>query len=334
MIATEFGEISLANQLVYRRCRPAFASNRIGHRQFGSFRASESLDSGLQEIDQPLQVVAGRHHRHRKICLRLADGAQQFAAHLFERSEHMLDPCTRLGDAFVAPLLAFGQRLVALALRLDLVSEAVIFQPGVTSLRRVALVGIDSAARVARVEDVVKVLAVVRAGGLDLADDLVLLVDVDRELVAEVALVVLLGPRGGGVLLAPIRRLSVGGHAVELMVLHLLNGQVVQALQHEDTHHRLDRVRRTPALRADRARRDAINLSRERCEVDVRLDLGQRIAQRVVLLAVVFVSEQVSLDGASRFHRTGLRQVSGRCNFTKGGRAEVFRGAPYSFIYR
>ena len=311
MIATEFGEISLANQLVHRRCRPAFASNRLGHRQFGSFRASDSLDSGLLEIDQPLQVVACRHHRHRKVC-------------------------SSLGDAFVAPLLAFGQRLVALALPLDLVSEAVLSQPGGTSLRRVALVGIDSAARVARVEDVVKVLAVVRAGGvgLDLADDLVLLVDVDRELVAELALVVLLGLGGGGVLLAPLRRLPVEGHAVELMVLHLLIGQVVQALQHEGTHHRLYRVRRTPALRADRARHDAINLSRERRKVDVRLDLGQRIAQRVDRLAVVFVSEQVSPDGASRFHRTGLRQVSGRCNCTKGGRAEVFPGAPYSFIHR
>jgi hypothetical protein len=38
---------------------------------------SEGLDSGLLEIDEPLQVVAGRHHRHRKVGQRLTDSAQQ-----------------------------------------------------------------------------------------------------------------------------------------------------------------------------------------------------------------------------------------------------------------
>jgi hypothetical protein len=42
---------------------------------------------------------------------------------------------------------------------------------------------------------------------------------------------------------------------------------------------------------------------------------------------VVFVGEQVGLDGATQFHRCGLLQGSGRRNFTKGGRVEVFRGA-------
>ncbi len=84
------------------------------------------------------------------------------------------------------------------------------------------------------------------------------------------------------------------------------------------------------ALRADRPGRDAIHLGRQRREVDVRLDLGQRITQGVDLLAVKFVGEQVGLDGAARFHRSRLGADSERCKFTKGGRVEVFRGAPVS----
>ena len=98
---------------------------------------------------------------------------------------------------------------------LDLVPKAVLLQPSFALLRRVAPIGIDITARVARVEDVVKVLAVVHGGGvgLDPADDLVLLVDIDRQLVAEVALAVPLRPGRVGVLLAPLRRLPVGGIA-------------------------------------------------------------------------------------------------------------------------
>ena len=51
--------------LTRRRC-PVFAPNRLGQRRFGPFRASEGHDSGLLEIRQPLQVVAGCHHRHRE----------------------------------------------------------------------------------------------------------------------------------------------------------------------------------------------------------------------------------------------------------------------------
>ncbi|CAI10462.1 hypothetical protein p1B279 (plasmid) [Aromatoleum aromaticum EbN1] len=80
-------------------------------------------------------------------------------------------------------------------------------------------------------------------------------------------------------------------------------------------------------MRADRARCDPIDLGGQRRKVDVQLDVGQRVAQRVELLAVVFVSEQVSLDSATRFHRCRQQQDSGRCNFTKSGRDEVFRGA-------
>ncbi len=142
------------------------------------------------------------------------DSAQQLAAHLLDSAEHVLDPCERLGNTLVASLLALGQQLVALALPLNLVSETVLLEPGFTLLRRIASIDIDITTRVARVKDVVKVLAVVRGGdiGLNPADDLVLLVDTDRQLVAEATLAVLLRPGRVGVLLAPLRRLSVGGH--------------------------------------------------------------------------------------------------------------------------
>ena len=141
MILAESGSISAANHHHRRLSRPGFASNRLGQRRFGPLRASEGLDSGLLEINQPLQVVAGRHHRHRKVRPRLADGSQQLAAHLVDGPEHMLDPRPRPGDALGAPLLTVGQQLVPVALPLDLTSEAVFLQPGFAIARRIAPVG-------------------------------------------------------------------------------------------------------------------------------------------------------------------------------------------------
>lgn len=52
----------------------------------------------------------------------------------------------------------------------------------------------------------------------------------------------------------------------------------------------------------------------------------------VDLLAVLFVREQVGLDGATRFDRAGGEQVSARGNLTKGGRAEGFQGSLMCFF--
>jgi len=336
--AAKLGSFSSANHRVSRRCSPVFYSNRVGQARFGPLWASEGFDSGPSEIDESLQVVAGRHHRHRKVRSRLADRADQLPAHLFDGRKHMLDPGTRLGDSGVAPLLTLGQRLVALALPLDLVPITLVFQPVFARLGRVAPIRIDVQNRVEPVEHLVEVLAVVGAGriGLDLADDLVLRVDVDGEFVAEVGLAVFLGPGRVNVLLPAFGRFPVcrhrtvldplvllpavtllgrrhqggvddlaaasneapreqlcrhtveeylrarlpnpilkrpdGGavgnvrcrgqtaealvaHAIEQLILHLLVGQVVQALQDQDAHHRLGRVRRAAALRTHRARR-------------------------------------------------------------------------------
>jgi len=368
MTATGFGSISSVHHRFSQRCCPVFASNRLRRRRFGPFWVSEGLNTSLLEINQLLQVVVGGHHRHRKVCPRLTDGAQQLAAHLLDGAEHMLNPRTRLGDALIAPLLARGQRLVTLALSLDLVAKPVLLEPGFARLGRVAAISIDVPTRVAPIEDLLKVLAVVRGrrASLDPANELVLLVDVDRELVAEVALAVLLRPGRIDVLLAALGRLPVGGHRtvldqrllapavallgrghqrriddltapsdvavleqlgrdsveqdlrarfadavlerphrrsirnidrasqpaealvahpVKQLVLHLFVRQVVQPLQHQNAYHRLGRIRRTTALRTHRTRRHPIHFRRQRPEVDVRLDFGQWISERVDLLA-------------------------------------------------
>ena len=127
MIATESDSIPSENHRHLWFYHTVFSSNRLGQRRFGPFRASQGLDSGLPEINQPLPVVAGRHHHHhhRKVRPRVTDGAQQLAAHLIDDSEHLLDLRTRLGDAFVAQLLAVKQWRVPMALPLDRVAKAV-----------------------------------------------------------------------------------------------------------------------------------------------------------------------------------------------------------------
>lgn len=78
------------------------------------------------------------------------------------------------------------------------------------------------------------------------------------------------------------------------------------------------------AARTHRPRCHSIHFRRQRRDVDVRLGLGQRIAQQVDLLAVMLGGEQVVLDRAALFYRIQVRRGSGRRNFTKSGSAEVF----------
>jgi hypothetical protein len=105
-------------------------------------------------------------------------------------------------------LLSFGQGVVPLPFPLDPIAKAVLFQPGFAFFGRVGFVCIDVSIRVALVEYFVKVLAVVRTGGvgLDLADDFVSRIDADRYLVAEVAFPMLLRPGGVEVFLTLFRR--------------------------------------------------------------------------------------------------------------------------------
>ncbi len=108
---------------------------------------------------------------------------------------------------------------------------------------------------------------------------------------------VLEGPHGGGAV-GDVRRVrqsaeALVAHAVEQLVLRLLIREVVQTLQNKNANHRFGRVRRTSALRTHRTGRHSIKLHHQGSKVNVRLDF----------LAVVFVGDQVELDGAMWFHR-------------------------------
>ncbi|EKE17835.1 MAG: hypothetical protein ACD_10C00249G0001, partial [uncultured bacterium] len=55
----------------------------------------------------------------------------------------MLDPGTGFGNPLVTPLLAFRQRLVPLALALDMIAPSRCLELGLPGIRRIAPVGID-----------------------------------------------------------------------------------------------------------------------------------------------------------------------------------------------
>ena len=101
----------LAFHLNGRYCRP-----------FGEFQTLKGHDLHSVEIGQPLHFVASRHHRHRKVGSRLTDGANHLAAHLLNPREYMLHASARLCNAMVPSLLALRERLVLLALPLNLAS--------------------------------------------------------------------------------------------------------------------------------------------------------------------------------------------------------------------
>ena len=64
-------------------------------------------DRNAIEVRQSLQVLAHRHHGHRESGALLPNGFQHLAAHLFNRSEVVLDPHAGLGNPMVSTLLAF-----------------------------------------------------------------------------------------------------------------------------------------------------------------------------------------------------------------------------------
>lgn len=89
-------------------------------------------------------------------------------------------------------------------------------------------------------------------------------------------------------------------HTIQQLVFHLLVRQIVKPLEYQYAYHGISRKRRSAASRVIRARRYTIYCSRQRREVDVRIDVGQRIPQTVDLLPVVVGGEQIGLDGAAR----------------------------------
>ena len=131
----------------------------------------------------------------------------------------MLDPprpCP--GDAGVAPFLARRERLAFLRLALDVHAPAVLLEPAFALPVHVALVAVEVAAGVGGVEHVLKMHRIVlrSRADLDLANQLVTLVGVDGELVAESGLAVLFRPGGVHVLLPALGGLPADGHGVVL----------------------------------------------------------------------------------------------------------------------
>lgn len=135
----------------------------------------------------------------------------------------------------VPPLLSVGQRLVPMAFALNPVPVAIRFEPDFAFFGRVASVGVYIPTRVGRIHDGFEVLAVMGAGGVgdDLADELVCLVDVDREFVAMMALAMLLGPRGIQVLLASLGGFPIRGHGVLFQLCLVTLGEVLPGCRYE-----------------------------------------------------------------------------------------------------
>ncbi len=184
----------------------------LGHStHFGRHKAS--IYALFRSVSR-CRFVAGHHHGHREVGACLANGANQLAAHLFNGTEHMFNARPRLGNTQVAPLLAFGQRLIPVPLALDVVAVSSGFQLGLPLRTGVALVGEHVPVGVGRVEHRVEMPAVVCRGGIGfkLADHLVALVHVDGQLVAVMALAMLPGPGRIQVLLPPLGWLPVRRH--------------------------------------------------------------------------------------------------------------------------
>lgn len=96
--------------------------------------------------------------------------------------------------------------ILILTLPLNLASVSRVLQPGLPLLRRIATIRVDIPTCVRRVKRSFKVAGVTGTGRIhhDLPNEFVLLGDVDRKFVAEIALVVLLGPRGIPILLTAL----------------------------------------------------------------------------------------------------------------------------------
>jgi hypothetical protein len=181
-------------------------------------RASECLDPGLLQIDKTLQVVSSDLPIQVQPCACEANGAQRLAAHLRQAREHVLDARTRLGDAMIAPLLRLRDRLTLAAFALDVHTPAFFAQSRFALAIDIALVGQDVPVRVGGIKHVLEMQGVVFAcrAHLDLAHQLVALVGIGRNLLAEVGLAVFPGPARVHIRLASIGWLPVSQHGPSL----------------------------------------------------------------------------------------------------------------------
>ena len=134
------------------------------------------------------------------------DGADELGAHVAHLGKGVLNPGSGLGNALVALLLAFAQGFTYLGFALDVFALAQNLEHLAVLGVGVAPVGIHIVAGIVLIKHFIKVRAVVLAGraGGDLVDELVSHIHADAQLVAVVALAVLLGVCGVQVILSAL----------------------------------------------------------------------------------------------------------------------------------
>ena len=165
----------------------------------------------------------------------MANGANELAAHVAHLGKGVLHPGPGLGNALVASLLAFAQRPARLGFALDVLAMPQDLEHLTALCAGVAPVGIDVAAGVVLVQHFIKVRAVVLAGraGGDLADELVPGVHADAQLVAVVALAVLLCVGGIQVFLSALGGIPVGGDLALFELCFVFLGEVLDGSGHQ-----------------------------------------------------------------------------------------------------
>lgn len=162
------------------------------------------------ELEVAQQVVGQIHTADLDLGPRLADCTDELAAHaVLLEAEDVLDTRAHLGTAVVGRLLLVAERLVVLTLLADVALVARHAQCRLGRFAAVFAVGRDL--RVG-----------VRGGGLEVADELVLGIQVDVFVVAEVTLPVLFGPPRIGVFLPAFVLLPVLGYLACLNAAVLL----------------------------------------------------------------------------------------------------------------
>lgn len=162
----------------------------------------------------------------------------------------VLHPGPGFGNALVAPLLTLAQRLARLGLALDVIAITQGLEHLAALCAGVAPVGIHITAGVVPAEHFIKVRAVVLAAcaGGDLADELVAHIHADAQLVAVVALAVLLGVGRVQVFLSALGLVPVGGDVALFELLLVFFGEVLDGRGHQGRVDDLPAARQIAAL--------------------------------------------------------------------------------------
>lgn len=98
-------------------------------------------------------------------------------------------------------------------------------------------------------------------------------------------------------------------HPIEELELHLFVREPIEALQHDDAPHRLDRIGRPSAFGLILRGKNLLLLRRQRRKVDHRVHLLQGIAQAIELGAMFFCGKEVGLDRGAARHGSGSSRI-------------------------